>query len=109
MDVLQRALSAESIVDKNNRRPTSLTYASFSVIIYISRSGRNALPDSRMTMDFAFPLGLAVVKLLTSGLVSSHIQVKTEYESVRRILALFTEQTRVGLLLNTFLFFCFPP
>jgi hypothetical protein len=43
-------------------------------------------------MDFAFPFSLAIVKLLASNYVSSRIQVKTEYESVKRILALFTAQ-----------------
>jgi hypothetical protein len=43
-------------------------------------------------MDFFFPFSLAIAKLLASEYVSSRIQVKTEYESVKRILALFTEQ-----------------
>ncbi len=43
-------------------------------------------------MEFAFPFGLAIAKLLASDYVSGHIQAKTEYESVKRILALFTAQ-----------------
>jgi hypothetical protein len=56
-----------------------------------------------MTMiPFVFPLGLAVVKLLTSDYVSSRIQVRAEYESVKRILALFTAQI-VKIVMNVFL------
>lgn len=53
-------------------------------------------------MDFAFSLGLAVAKLLASDYVSSRIQVKTEYESVKRILALFTAQI-VKIVVNVLL------
>ncbi len=55
-----------------------------------------------MTMDFVFSLGLAVAKLFASDYVSSRIQVKTEYESVKRILALFTAQI-VKSVVNVFL------
>jgi hypothetical protein len=55
--------------------------------------GRNALPDLRITMEFVFPFSLAIAKLLASEYVSIHIQVKTEYEAVKRILALLTAQT----------------
>jgi hypothetical protein len=53
-------------------------------------------------MDFAFSLGLAVARLLASDYVSSRIQVKTEYESVKRILALFTAQI-VKIVVNVLL------
>jgi hypothetical protein len=53
-------------------------------------------------MDFVFSLGLAVVKLLASDYVSGRIRTKTEYESVKRILALFTEQI-VRIVVNVFL------
>ncbi|NTW59198.1 MAG: hypothetical protein HGB21_08095 [Nitrospirae bacterium] len=43
-------------------------------------------------MDFAFPFSLAIAKLLASDYVACRIQARTEYESVRRILALFTAQ-----------------
>jgi hypothetical protein len=43
-------------------------------------------------MDFTFPLSLAIAKLLASDYVAGHIQVRTEYESVKRILSLFTAQ-----------------
>jgi len=43
-------------------------------------------------MDFAFPFSLAIAKLLASDYVASRIQIRTEYESVKRILALFTAQ-----------------
>lgn len=55
-----------------------------------------------MTMEFAFPFSLAIAKLLASEYVSSRIQVKTEYESVKRILALFTEQI-VKIVVNVIL------
>jgi len=45
-----------------------------------------------MTMDFALPFSLAIAKLLASDYVSRRILVETEYESVKRILALFTAQ-----------------
>jgi len=53
-------------------------------------------------MDFAFPFSLAIAKLLASNYVSSRIQVKTEYESVQRILALCTAQT-VKIIVNIIL------
>jgi hypothetical protein len=53
-------------------------------------------------MDFVFPFSLAIAKLLASDYVSSRIQVKTEYESVKRILALFTTQI-VKIVVNVFL------
>jgi hypothetical protein len=53
-------------------------------------------------MDFAFPFGLAIARLLASDYVSGRIQVKTEYESVRRILALFTAQI-IKIMVNVFL------
>ena len=53
-------------------------------------------------IPFAFPIGLAVAKLLASGYVSSRIQVKAEYESVKRILALFTAQI-VKIMVNVLL------
>lgn len=43
-------------------------------------------------MYFAVPISLAIAKLLASDYVSSHIRIKTEYESVKRILAVFTAQ-----------------
>jgi len=53
-------------------------------------------------MDFAFPFSLAIAKLLASNYVSSRIQVKTEYESVQRILALCTAQI-VKIIVNIIL------
>ncbi|HUI68262.1 MAG TPA: hypothetical protein VL087_08630 [Nitrospirota bacterium] len=53
-------------------------------------------------MDFAFPFSLAIAKLLASNYVSSRIQVKTEYESVQRILALCTGQI-VKIIVNIIL------
>ena len=50
------------------------------------------MPVLRMTMDFAFPLSLIVAKVLASNYVSGRIKVVTEYESVRRILSMFTAQ-----------------
>jgi hypothetical protein len=43
-------------------------------------------------MDFFFPFGLAIAKLLASDYVSGRIQIRTEYESVKRIFTLFTAQ-----------------
>jgi hypothetical protein len=51
---------------------------------------------------FAFPLGLAVAKLLASDYVAGRIQVETEYESVKRILELFTAQI-VKIVVNVLL------
>ncbi len=51
---------------------------------------------------FAFPFGLAVAKLLASDYVASRIQVETEYESVKRILELFTAQI-VKIVVNVLL------
>jgi hypothetical protein len=53
-------------------------------------------------MDFAFPFSLAIAKLLASDYVSSRLQVKTEYEAVKRILALFTAQI-VKIVVNVLL------
>jgi hypothetical protein len=53
-------------------------------------------------MDFFFPFSLAIAKLLASDYVSRHIQVKTEYESVKRILELFTAQI-VKIVVNVLL------
>jgi hypothetical protein len=53
-------------------------------------------------MEFVFPFSLAIAKLLASNYVSSRIQVKTEYESVKRILALLTTQI-VKIVVNVLL------
>ena len=53
-------------------------------------------------MEFAFPFSLAIAKLLASDYVSSRIQVKTEYESVRRILKMFSGQI-VRIVVNVLL------
>lgn len=53
-------------------------------------------------MDFFFSLGLAAVKLLASDYVSGHIRTRAEYESVKRILALFTAQL-VRIVVNVLL------
>jgi hypothetical protein len=55
-----------------------------------------------MTMDFAFPFSLAIAKLLASDYVAGRIRVRTEYESVKRILALFTAQI-VRIVVNVLL------
>jgi hypothetical protein len=70
--------------------------------LFKERYGRNSLYCPRMTMDFAFPFSLAIAKLLASDYVSRRIQVKTEYESVKRILALFTAQI-VKIVVNVLL------
>jgi hypothetical protein len=43
-------------------------------------------------LDLVFPIGLAAVKLLASALVVERIQVRVEYDSVRRILRVLTAQ-----------------
>ncbi len=53
-------------------------------------------------MEFFFPFSLAIAKLLASNYVSSRIQVKTEYESLKRILALLTTQI-VKIVVNVLL------
>ncbi len=42
--------------------------------------------------DLIYPIGLATVKLLASAFVVDRIQVRAQYESVRRILRFLTEQ-----------------
>ena len=53
-------------------------------------------------MEFFFPFSLAIAKLLATDYVSSRLKVKTEYESVKRILALFTAQI-VKIMVNVLL------
>ncbi len=55
-----------------------------------------------MAMEFFFPFSLAIAKLLATDYVSSRLKVKTEYESVKRILALFTAQI-VKIMVNVLL------
>jgi len=43
-------------------------------------------------MDFVFPFSLAIAKLLATDYVSSRIQVRTEYATVKRIFAQLTAQ-----------------
>ena len=43
-------------------------------------------------MDFAFPFSLAIAKILASNYVSRRMKMTAEYESVRRILSMFTAQ-----------------
>ncbi len=53
-------------------------------------------------MEFAFPFGLAIAKLLASDYVSSRLEVRTEYESVKRIFELLTAQV-VKIVVNVLL------
>jgi len=55
-----------------------------------------------MTMDFAFPFSLAIARLLASDYVSRRIQVRTGYEPVKRILALFTMKI-INIMVNVLL------